>query len=279
MTRSRGVPRLMASVLILALPVAARAAEPATPRPAPPGLRILYSGDSWHRFMPGLMERIGAAAGIADQKVTTAWAKNTGGYDKLGVLDEGTFDAMSWGRPAWGDGGVQQFLGQGVIEKGLKNNPQFRFYVQMAWNVGDGRGGVKTVADFDASNLDDVQAVYDRGRKGVEALADQLNEKHGRRVVYLVPVGAAVTKLRRMIVDGKVPGVERQSQVFSDAMPHAGPLAAELAAYCNYAAIYRSSPEGLAIKDGATADQQAILQRIAWETVSKYPYAGVANAK
>jgi hypothetical protein len=226
------------------------------------------------------MERIGAAAGITDQKLTVGWALNTGGYGKLGtVLDEGTFDAMSWGRPGWDQGGLQQFLGQGVIDKGLKNNRQFRFYVQMAWNVSDGRGGIKAVADYDASNLADVQAAYDRGRKGVEALADEINAKQSRRVMFLVPVGEAVTKLRGMIVEGKVPGVERQSQVFTDAMPHAGPLAAELAAYCNYAAIYRSSPEGLAIKDGVPAEQRAIIQAIAWETVSKYAYAGVSDAK
>lgn len=272
MMRARWLVPLSAAALIVASAVAGLARDPAAP---PAGLKILYSGDSWHRFMPGLMDRIGAAAGITDQKVDTAWAKNKGGYDKLGKLDEGAYDCMSWGRPSWGSGGVQQFLDQGILERGLKGNPQFRFYVQMAW-VGDGRGGIKTVADYDASNLADVQAVYDRGRKGVEALADELNAKHDRRVVFLVPVGEAVTKLRSMIAEGKVPGVEKQSQVFSDAMPHAGPLAAELAAYCNYAAIYRRSPEGLAIKDGATAEQQAILQRIAWETVSKYPYAGVA---
>jgi hypothetical protein len=277
MTRSRVIHTLTASLLFVALPLIAVAAEPAA---APPGLRILYSGDSWHRFMPSLMERIGAAAGITDQKLTVGWALNTGGYGKLGtVLDEGTFDAMSWGRPGWDQGGLQQFLGQGVIDKGLKNNRQFRFYVQMAWNVSDGRGGIKTVADYDASNLADVQAAYDRGRKGVEALADEINAKQSRRVMFLVPVGEAVTKLRGMIVEGKVPGVERQSQVFTDAMPHAGPLAAELAAYCNYAAIYRSSPEGLAIKDGVPAEQRAIIQAIAWETVSKYAYAGVSDAK
>lgn len=277
MTRSRVIHTLTASLLFVALPLIAVAAEPAA---APPGLRILYSGDSWHRFMPSLMERIGAAAGITDQKLTVGWALNTGGYGKLGtVLDEGTFDAMSWGRPGWDQGGLQQFLGQGVIDKGLKNNRQFRFYVQMAWNTSDGRGGIKTVADYDASNLADVQAAYDRGRKGVEALADEINAKQSRRVMFLVPVGEAVTKLRVMIVEGKVPGVERQSQVFTDAMPHAGPLAAELAAYCNYAAIYRSSPEGLAIKDGVPAEQRAIIQAIAWETVSKYAYAGVSDAK
>jgi hypothetical protein len=80
-----------------------------------------------------------------------------------------------------------------------------------------------------------------------------------------------------MIVDGKVPGVKNQSELFADTMPHPGPIAAELAAYCNYAAIYRTSPEGLRVKDGVTDEQHAILQKLAWETVSKYPYAGIAK--
>jgi hypothetical protein len=60
-------------------------------------------------------------------------------------------------------------------------------------------------------------------------------------------------------------------------MPHAGPLAGELAGYCNYAAVYRRSPEGLDVKDSVPAEQRAILQKLAWDTVSKYPYAGVAT--
>ena len=31
--------------------------------------------------------------------------------------------------------------------------------------------------------------------------------------------------------------------------------------------------------DGITDEQHAILQKLAWETVSKYPYAGVTKAK
>lgn len=281
MSRARWIPWITAAVLGLVATTAALGLEPTPLAAAPPkGLRILYSGDSWHRFMPGLMDRIGAAAGIADQKVSSSWALNTGGYGKLGaVLDAGDFDVISWGRPAWSSGGVQEFLKTGVIEKGLKGNPKFRFYVQMAWNTHDGRGGVQTVADYDASNLADVQAAFDRGRADVETLAERLNTEHGQQVVFLVPVGAAVTKLRQMIVDGRVPGVANQSQVFRDGMPHAGPLAEELAAYCNYAAIYRTSPEGLAIKDGVPEEQRTILQKIAWETVSMYSYAGVGVGK
>ncbi|GDX11086.1 hypothetical protein LBMAG57_28580 [Verrucomicrobiota bacterium] len=229
--------------------------------------------------MPGLMERIGAAAGITDQKVRSSWAMNTGGYGNFGALIEaGDFDVISWGRPGWSSGQLTDFLGQGVIGKGLKGNPNFRFYVQMAWSVGDGPGHkIETKDDYDKSNLTDVKAAFDRGRKTVETLADENNRKHGRQVVLLVPVGEAVTKLRTMIVEGKVPGVKKQSEIFADSMPHPGPLAAELAAYCNYAAIYRTSPEGLRVKDGVTDEQHAILQKLAWETVSKYPYAGIAK--
>jgi hypothetical protein len=41
-------------------------------------------------------------------------------------------------------------------------------------------------------------------------------------------------------------------------------------------AIYRMSPSGLKLPiDGVDDAQQTILQKIAWETVSRYPYAGV----
>ena len=49
-----------------------------------------------------------------------------------------------------------------------------------------------------------------------------------------------------------------------------------LAAYCNFTAIYHRSPEGLKLTEPGVDDaQHAILQRIAWETVSTYSYAGI----
>jgi hypothetical protein len=72
MSRARWIPWITAAVLGLVATTAALGLEPTPLAAAPPkGLRILYSGDSWHRFMPGLMDRIGAAAGIADQKVSS----------------------------------------------------------------------------------------------------------------------------------------------------------------------------------------------------------------
>jgi hypothetical protein len=41
------------------------------------------------------------------------------------------------------------------------------------------------------------------------------------------------------------------------------------------------SPEGIPFRgkngDGLTDEQRAILQKLAWDMVSKYPYAGIAK--
>jgi len=279
MTRTRCIAWITAIVLLLAAFSGGSAQEP-KPSPEaksltpPKGLRILYSGDSWHRFMPDYMGRLGKAAEIKDQS-----ARWSGKPDEIAeVLGKGEIDVMSWGRPGWSSGQLTEFLKQNVLENGLKGNPSFRLYVQMAWTVHDGLGKSFTSKDdYDQSKLADVQAVLDRERVKVEKIADGINKKHARQVMFLVPLGDATTKLRAMIVEGKFPGVAKQSAIFSDAMPHAGAIAAELAAYCNYAAIYRTSPMGLQIKDGVPEEQRVILQKLAWETVSKYLYAGVGK--
>src|SRR5262249_38564358 len=108
---------------------------------------------------------------------------------------------------------------------------------------------------------------------------DALNKKYDKQCVFIVPVGDAVVKLRALIIDGKYPGITKQSQLFRDPIGHGNGQVMLLAAYCNFAAIYRISPEGLTMKAerGIDAEQHAILQRIAWETVAKYPHSGIAK--
>lgn len=277
MFQTRCVLLILSVCVILASTAGTYAQEPKPSRQTttltpPKGLRILYGGDSWHRFMPDYMDRIGKAGEIKGQSVR--WS----GKSDTELLEKGEIDVISWGRPGWSNHQLPEFLKQNVVENGLKGNPDFRLYVQMAWTVHDGLGKpFQTKDDYDQSKIADVQAVLDRERAKVEAIADAINKKHGRQVMFLVPLGDATTKLRAMIVEGKFRGVTKQSAIFADAMPHAGPIAAELAAYCNYAAIYRTSPIGLQIEKGVPEEQRVILQKLAWETVSKYPYAGVAK--
>ena len=115
----------------------------------------------------------------------------------------------------------------------------------------------------------------------MEAKADELNKKYGKPVVFLVPVGDATVKLRALVLEGKYHGVTKQSDLWTDAMPHPGAHVMALSGYCHFAAIYRTSPIGLKISrfKELTDEQHAILQKLAWETVSKYPHAGVAGAQ
>ena len=50
-----------------------------------------------------------------------------------------------------------------------------------------------------------------------------------------------------------------------------------LVSYCNYACITGKSPVGLDVREPAiSAELHALLQRIAWDTVSTYPMSGRA---
>ena len=127
----------------------------------------------------------------------------------------------------------------------------------------------------------ELQAAIDGWRTQLETQADALNKKYEKQVVCIVPVGDAVVKLRALIVDGKFPGITKQSQLFRDPIGHGQGHVMALAAYCNYAAIYRISPERLPlmIERSVDAEQHAILQKMAWDTVSTYSYAGIAKRK
>jgi hypothetical protein len=241
----------------------------------PAGLRVMFNGNSWFIFVPWGVADLVKAAEIQGHKEVRAAMPNDISLIEAGEVDVYAHGVHWWMEVPWVGGFAEKIVGMG-----LKANPNFRAYYHAAWLVGDARAkDIKTTADYNDSKLADVQAALDKTRKGVEAIVDKLNEKFGKRVVFLVPVGDATLKLRAMVLEGNYPGVAKQSELWSDAMPHAGVHVMALSGYCHFAAFYRTSPVGLKIDrfKELTDEQHAILQRIAWETVSKYPYAGVAK--
>jgi hypothetical protein len=136
-----------------------------------------------------------------------------------------------------------------------------------------------------------MQVKMEKYRKEQEAYVDEVNAKAGKRVVFLVPLGDGMIEVRKMIVAGKFPGIikqnyrdkpgDRGSVLGGDLMPHQGLLGLRLGTYMHFAALYRMSPEGLKFPgkegDGLTDEQRSILQKLAWDMVSKYPYAGIAK--
>lgn len=159
---------------------------------------------------------------------------------------------------------------------GFAGNPNFRLYHQARFLVADGLS-LKKPEDRDNTKIADLQAALDKNRKRLEARVDAINKDLGKRVVFIVPVGDAIIRLRELVINGKYPGVTKQSELFKDAL-HAKEHVNLLTAYCNFAAIYQKSPEEMKLNMQRMDDiQHAILQKLAWEAVSRYPHAGVTK--
>ena len=108
---------------------------------------------------------------------------------------------------------------------GLKHNPNLRLLVQASWfpyDVPDPDKRIRDNAKRDDAQIADLQAAVDDWRKKLEAQVDDLNRQHGKRAVFIVPVGDAVVKLRALVVDGKYPGMSKQSELFRDPIGHGG---------------------------------------------------------
>jgi hypothetical protein len=108
-----------------------------------------------------------------------------------------------------------------------------------------------------------------------------LNKKFEKDVVFVVPIGQAVIALREKILDGKAPGLKKQSDLFTDDIGHARAHVMVLNAYCHYAVIYKRSPVGLPVPATAKTDEKLnrLLQELAWEAVTKHPLSGVKKEK
>jgi len=263
----------------------AEAQEAQTPK----GVRIFYTGHSFHMFVPPRIEQLVKSAGIEGHKlvgqqgiggsrVIQHWDLADEKNQAKQALMTGEIDVFTMAPHVMiPDAGISNFT-----ELGLKHNPKLRLLLQASWyphDVPTGASKIRDNADRDRATVAELQPAIDAWRKKLEAQANELNKRHGKRAVYIIPVGDAVVKLRGMIIDGKFPGIMVQSKLFRDPIGHGQGHVMALAAYCNYAAIYRVSPEGLKLEErGVTDAQHAILQKLAWETVSKYTYSGVELA-
>ena len=283
LTTTRRIAQSVAVLMLLGIGQAL--AEDVKP---PAGQRLFYTGHSFHMFVPPLVEQLVKSAGIQGHKQVGAqgiggsrviqhWDLADDKNKAKDALKSGEVDVFTMAAHVMiPDDGITKFT-----ELGLKHNPNLRLLVQASWfpfDVPSGPGRITDNAQRDDAKIPDLQAAIDGWRTKLEAQVDDLNKQHGQRAVFIVPVGDAVVKLRAMIVAGKFPGITQQSKLFRDPIGHGQGHEMALAAYCNFAAIYRISPVGLKLAErGVDDEQHAILQRLAWETVSKYPHAGVST--
>jgi opacity protein-like surface antigen len=281
------VTRFLAVSLIAALSCASAADTPAEVS----GQRIFYTGHSFHMFVPAMIEemvkttdiqghKLAGKQGIGGSRVIQHWELADDKNLAKKALIGGEVDVFTMAAHLQiPDEGITNF-----VNLGLEHNPNMRFLVQCSWypfDVAAPAPGqpdlrIKDNSKRDDAKVADLQATLDGWRTQLEAQAADLNQKHGKKCVFIVPVGDAVVKLRAMVVAGEFPGITKQSALFRDPIGHGQGQIMALAAYCNFAALYRISPVGhTAPERSITPEQHAILQKIAWDTVSNYPPAGM----
>jgi len=262
---------------------------------APPkGLRVFTCGHSFHVFVPGVLADVAKGAGVKDHKmaglsaiggsrVIQHWNVEEKKNKAKELLGKGEVDVLTLSPIYLPDEGIEKF-----VELALKHNKDVRVTVQenwLPWDDYDPR--FKKPArkiDHDAPTIDELKKMHKPYFESIDEHVRELNKKYKKQAAFVVPVGQAVIALREKILDGKAPGLKKQSDLFSDEIGHAKAPIQALNAYCHYAVIYKRSPVGLpmpAVLTRAKADEKlnALLQELAWEAVTKHPLSGVKGSE
>ena len=270
------------------------AASAATP-PVVVGQRVFVAGHSFHIFVADRLPALVASAGIEGHElagkqmiggssVTQHWNLPDAENVAKAKLTAGAVDVLTLS-PNWvvPDQAVESF-----VKLGLEHNPRLRILVQISWPAFDHCEPIvdanqwvhrdkmiQSNEERDTRSLDGARAATASVKQIVEKQVAEINRNIGSDVVHIVPVSDAVLRLREEIIAGKVPGITRQSELFTDAIGHGKAPIEALATYCNFASIYQRTPVGL--EDGdAELDRihpklRHYLQSLAWETVAHHP--------
>lgn len=255
------------------------------------GCRVFICGHSFHIFNAQYLGPLAKIAELEDHEtvgrqmiggssVTQHWELPEEKNRVKEALRAAKVDVLTMS-PNWviPDPAIDKF-----VELGLKHNPEMRFVIQMSWTAFDSmtRGALKSLEERNTKTIADLRPAQILFATAIELQVAAINAKHDRPVVAISPVGYAVLKLREAVIEGKAPGVKKQSDLYRDLLGHGQPPILALCTYVNYAVIYGRSPVGLAPFDtfgGAVSPElHKLLQQIAWDTVSTYAPSGVKNS-
>lgn len=272
----------------------ARAESPAKADAAPPkGVRMFSSGHSFHMFMPGILADIAKSAGITDHTLVGVssiggsyvhqhWAKEDDKAAKV-VIPREKPDVFTMAPIYLPDDGIENF-----VKLVAEQTPKTRVLLQEFWlpfdvyNLNYKKEKVSP-PDRDQMTAEYLRTEYGKYFKDMDEHVRELNRRYGKTIVYVTPVGQAVVALREKVIDGKAPGIKKQSELFTDPIGHCTAPIKVLNAYCHYAVIYGRSPVGLPVPaalkgfadEETTAKLNTLLQEIAWDAATSHPLSGV----
>jgi hypothetical protein len=261
----------------------------------PKGQTVYSAGHSFHMFMPAILADVAKSAGIGDHKQVGAssiggsyarqhWAKEGDQAAKVVVPREKP-DVFTMAPIYLPDDGIENF-----VKLCADETPDTHVLIQEFWlpfDVYDVNYKKQKPAtpDRDAMTADYLRSEYGKYFASMDGHVRELNEKYGKgkSIVFVTPVGQAVVALREKVIAGEAPGIEKQSELFTDAIGHCTAPIKVLNAYCHYAVIYGRSPVGLPVPgalgkigdEATTAKLNTLLQEIAWQSATSHPLSGV----
>lgn len=277
----------LAFLLVLA-PLAAAQDKPITQ-----GQRVVTCGHSFHVWVPAIVADLAkksdipghtqiALSSIGGSRIIQHWDVADDKNKAKDGLKTGKVDVLTLSPIFLPDQGIPNFL-----KLALDNNKDIRVLIQPIWLRADVYEPTtprpKTI-DRDAMTIEELKKRHAQYFKEMDEYVAELNKKEGKTVCYLVPAPQAVIALREKIVAGQVPGVTKQSALFTDATGHGTPVLKTLVGYVNFAVMYRRTPVGLPVpeilKEAKLGDNEEklnrLLQEIAWDAVTHHPLSGVA---
>jgi hypothetical protein len=285
-------PRTFLAALCLVFLAAFPSRVAAEPLAQPPkGLRVLTAGHSFHVWMPALLNEIAEKAGITGHEkvalssiggsqVIQHWNVAEGKNQIKPALIASKADVLTLSPIYLPDEGIGNF-----VKLGLEHNPNLRITVQEFWLPFDEQAlwatrGKGVTIDRDAKTIAQLREAHAPYFQAMDGHVRELNATSGKTAVFVVPAGQAVLALREKVIKGEVPGIAKQSELFTDPIGHPRDHIKVLAAYCHFAVIYGRNPAGLPVPNAIAKLPDAeklnrILQELAWDAVTQHPLSGV----
>ena len=263
--------------------------------PITQGQRVFTCGHSFHYWIPPILTDMAQGAGIrgheavglsaiGGSRVIQHWNVPDDKNQAKRALREGKVDVLTLSPMHQPDDGIEKFA-----TLALEHNPNVRVTIQEFWIPWDKFEwpfkGQPDAVNFDAATIAELRKMHAPYFKTFDDYVLGLNKKLGKQVVFVVPSGQAVLALREKIVAGQAPGLSKQADLFSDKLGHPQPPLQALAAYCQFAVIYRTNPIGLPLPDILAKAHRPewdgklnrLLQELAWDAVTHHPLSGVKS--
>ncbi len=291
--------RIIATSMAISISSALPGAGTDAPKSEPPdGENLFYASHSLMWEVPdplagmvksyGIKDHAAAVQRMGFSRTQQFWDQPEAQSQTKQALRTGTIDALVMSPMDMPDKGVEEF-----VKLGLQDNPRMRFFVQNNW-AGFNNDGQKAresmqlmmsgkLKKWDETTAEDLKTLNTECEKAFEAQVSEINERVGRKTVFIIPTSQANSELRARIIRKEFPGLDKQSQLFIDQIGHPATPQVVLNAYLHFATIYGRSPVGLPMPsllekaNNSHWDESfnKALQELAWKIVVNYPPSGV----